>query len=262
MDRIRTETAILSVSTPGVEPAEGAEAAAMARELNAYCHQLTLDHPGRFGYFATLTLPDVDRAITEMNYANDELGADGVVLFTDAKGTYLGDPSFDPLMAELNERDAVVFIHPQGVPGGEVKGIPAYAADFLLDATRAALNLARNGVLNRFPRIKFILSHGGGMIPYVALRLAPTASPKGKPLDGLRQLRRFYYDTALMPSPFSMPAYLRFVPWSHATFGSDYPYGPEYAAVSFSRLLTIYPTLRHHAINRGNAEKLFPRFAD
>lgn len=261
MRRTRTQTAILSVSTPGAEPVEGAEAAALARDLNAYCHQLTLDHPGRFGYFATLTLPDVDRAITEMHHAYDELGADGVILFANSKGTYLGDPAFEPLMAALNERDAVVFVHPQGLPGGGAEGIPAYAADFLLDTTRAALELARHGVLDRYPRIRFILSHGGGMIPYAAFRLAPTASATGNPVDGLRHLRRFYYDTALTPSPYSMPALLRFARRDHVLFGSDYPYAPASAAVTFARILTAYPTVRHHAIDRGNAEKLFPRLA-
>lgn len=261
MSRTRTRTAILSVSTPAVQPAEGAEAATLARELNAYCHQLVQDHPGRFGYFATLTLPDVDRAITEMHHAFDELGADGVMLLANAKGTYLGDPAFDPLMAALDDREAVVFIHPRDLPGGGVEGIPAYEADFLLDTTRAALNLARHGVLERYPRIRFILSHGGGMIPYAAFRLAPVASATANPADGLRRLRHFYFDTALTPSPFSMPALLRFVPRSHILFGSDYPYAPEPAAVLFSRILTAYPTISHRAINRGNAEKLFPRLA-
>lgn len=254
-----TETAILSVSTPGAEPVDGAEAASVARDLNEYCAQVVRDHPDRFGYFATLTLPDVDRAITEMHRALDVLGADGVILFANCKGIYLGDPAFDPLMAELNERDAVVFVHPQGLPGGGVDGIPAYAADFLLDTTRAALNLSRNGVLDRFPRIRFVLSHGGGMIPYAAFRLSPTASPKGNPLDGLRHLRRFYYDTALTPSPFSMPALLRFAPRDRVLFGSDYPYAPAKASIAFSRILSAYPTTRHAAINRGNALKLFPR---
>lgn len=261
MKATRTRTAILSVSTPGVEPAEGREAASMARRLNEYCHQLTLDHPGRFGYFATLTLPDVDRAIAEMDHAYDELDADGVILLANCKGTYLGDPSFEPLMKALDDRSAVVLVHPQALPGGSVPGLPAYTADFLLDTTRAALNLSRNGVLDCYPRIRFILSHGGGMIPWAAPRLSPSASPTGDPLDGLRRLRRFHLDTALTPSPLSMPALLRFARRSHVLFGSDFPYAPARASVAFATMLTAYPTTRHHAIDRGNAEKLFPRFA-
>lgn len=261
MRRTRTRTALLSVSTPGAEPVEGAEAAAVARELNAYCHQVVLDHPGRFGYFATLTLPDVASAIEEMHVAYDTLGADGVVLFANAKGTYLGDPSFDPLMAELDARHAVVFVHPQGLPGGAIDGIPAYAADFLLDTTRAALNLARHGVLTRYPNIRFILSHGGGFIPYAAVRLAPSASPTGNGIDGLRLLRSFYYDTALTPSPWSLPALLRFARRDHVLFGSDFPYAPAAVSRGFAHVLGAWPTTRHPSIDHGAAEKLFPRLA-
>lgn len=263
MRRTGTRTAILSVSTPGVEPAlaEGhaAEAASVARDLNTFCHELAREHTDRFGYFATLTLPDVDRAIEVAGVALDRLGADGVVLLANSLGTYLGDPAFDPLMAELDARGAVVFVHPQALPGPAVDGIPAYTADFLLDTTRAALNIARHGVLTRFPRIRFILSHGGGFIPYAAPRLAPSASPTGNPVDGLRLLRRFYLDTALTPSPFSLPALLRFARRDHVLFGSDYPYAPSGVGVGFGRMLAAYPTTRHSAINHRNAERLFPR---
>ncbi len=253
--------ALLSVSTPGVDVASGADAAAMARELNGYTHEIVSADRERLGFFATLPLPDVDRAIEELDRSHRELGADGVVLLANAQGTYLGDPRLDPLMAELDQRDAVVFVHPSTLPGGEAAGIPAYAADFLLDTTRAAINLCRNRVLDRYPRIRFILPHGGGMIPYAALRLAPSASPSGHPIDGLRRLRRFYFDTALTPSPFSMPSLLRFAAKDRLLFGSDYPFASGKVAVSFSHGLSLYPTTHHDAINHHNAERLFPRFA-
>lgn len=143
-------SALFSVSTPAVEPAGGAESASIARDLNQYCHQLCTADPDRYGYFATLCLPDVDRSLSELAHAYDELDADGVMLLANAKGTYLGDPSFEPLMADLDRREAVVFIHPSQLPGGAgPEGIPAYTADFLLDTTRAAINLSRNGVLDR-----------------------------------------------------------------------------------------------------------------
>lgn len=260
MSLLSIKRAVFSVSTPGVEPAEGVEAAAVARQLNSYCRDVVATDPSSFGYFATLTLPDVDRAITELDYAYDELGADGVVLLANCKGTYLGDPAFEPLMKELDKRAAVVFIHPSDLPGGSVDGIPAYVADFLLDTTRAAINLSRHTVPERYPHITFILSHGGGMIPYAAFRLSRAASPTGNVVDGLRTLRGFYYDTALTPSPFSMPALLRFARHDHILFGSDYPYAPPEVSKLFARVLSSYPTVKHGLINHGDAEKLFPRF--
>ncbi|MDR3530902.1 MAG: amidohydrolase family protein [Rhodopila sp.] len=103
----------------------------MAREVNEYAAKVVADHPGRFGFYATLTLPDVDGALAEAAYALDTLHADGVVLHAHSKGTYLGDPRFDPLMDELNRRKAVVFAHPSTLPGDTVPGIPAYVADLL-----------------------------------------------------------------------------------------------------------------------------------
>lgn len=98
------------------------------------------------------------------------------------------------------------------------------------------------------------------MIPYAAFRFSPAASPTDNPLDGFRRLRRFYYDTALTPTPFSMPALLRFARRDHILFGSDYPYAPPKASGLFARILSGYPHTHHRSINHTNAEKLFPRF--
>src|SRR6185503_6278828 len=112
---------------------------------------------------------DVDGALDEVTYAFDTLGADGVVVLANNRGTYLGDKAFDPLFDELHRRAAVVFVHPSVLPGLErISGIPPYIADFLLDTTRAAINLARSGTLERCPDVKVILSHAGGFIPYAA----------------------------------------------------------------------------------------------
>ena len=177
MDRHDVRTAVLSVSTPGVHLGDGADARAMARHVNEYAAQMTRDHPDRFGFFATMPLPDVDGALDEVAYAFDTLGADGVVLLANNRGTYLGDESFDPLFDELQRRAAVVFVHPSVPPGLDpIDGIPPFMADFLLDTTRAAVNLARSGTLERCPDVTVILSHAGGFIPYAAYRLARAAS--------------------------------------------------------------------------------------
>lgn len=78
-----------------------------------------------------------------MDRAFGALGADGVILLANYDGTYLGDPVYDPLLSELDRRGAVVFVHPTAPPGPGVPGVPPFTADFLLDTTRAALNLVR-----------------------------------------------------------------------------------------------------------------------
>jgi 6-methylsalicylate decarboxylase len=261
MDANAIETAILSVSTPGVEPGQLQEARAMAREVNEFAAKVVADRPGRFGFFATLTLPDIDGAITEAAYALDTLHADGVVLHAHAHSTYLGDPKFDPLMDELNERKAVIFVHPSELVGNSVAGIPAFVADFLLDSVRAAINLSRTGTMDRCPDIKVLLSHAGGFLPYAAERIAPFASPKGSPKDGLQLLQRFYLDTAVASSRFSLPSLLAFAQPGHITYGSDFPYAPAAAGRRYTSELDAFQSADHPAINRGNAEALFPRLA-
>jgi predicted TIM-barrel fold metal-dependent hydrolase len=261
MDANAIETAILSVSTPGVEPGQLQEARAMAREVNEFAAKVVADRPGRFGFFATLTLPDIDGAIAEARYALDTLHADGVVLHAHAHNTYLGDPSFDPLMDELNDHKAVIFVHPSELVGNSVTGIPAFVADFLLDSVRAAINLSRTGTMDRCPDIKVLLSHAGGFLPYAAERIAPFASPKGSAKDGLRLLQRFYLDTAVASSRFSLPSLLAFAQPGHVTYGSDFPYAPAVAARRYTSELDAFHSADHPAINRGNAEVLFPRLA-
>jgi len=217
MDANNIQTAILSVSTPGVEPGELREARRMAREVNEYAATVGAEHPGRFCFYATLTLPDLDGALAEAAYAFDELDAAGVVIYANSKGTYLGDPQFDPLMEELDRRHAAVFVHPSELPGPAVPGIPPYVADFLLDSVRAAFNLCRSGTMDRCPNIKVLLSHAGGFLPYAATRLSFFASPTGSPEDGMELLRRFYLDTALASSPFALPSLLAFADPTHIT---------------------------------------------
>ena len=262
MDRHRVDTAVLSVSTPGTHLGDGADAAAMARMVNDYAAAMVGEHPGRFGFFATLPLPDVDAAMAELARALDELRADGVVLLANNRGVYLGDPLLDPVFDELQRRKVVAFIHPSTLPGlAPIDGIPAFVADFLLDTTRAAVNLCRSGTVERCPDVRMILSHAGGFVPYAAMRLSQAASPTGNPVDGLDLLGRFYFDTALSGSPFALPSLLAFARPGHVLFGTDWPYAPDSAVAAFTGLYETYALDdgQRASIDRGAAEALLPR---
>lgn len=263
MQAARIERAVLSISTPGVHLGDDAQARDMAREVNEFCADLVKQHPQRFDFFATLTLPDVEGAIAEARYALDVLKADGVVLLANAGGTYLGDPAWEPLMDELNQRHAVVFVHPSFLPGPSVEGIPAYAADFLLDTTRAALSYAKSGALERYPHLKVILSHGGGFLPYAAERVARVCSPDGGNPAGIARLQQFYFDVALSSSPYALPALLAFAKPSHILYGSDWPHAPKARGLHFADMLDAFALSaeQRSAIHRGNALALFPRLA-
>jgi 6-methylsalicylate decarboxylase len=262
MDARAVRTAIVSVSTPGVHLGDVAEARAMARAVNEYSADITKRFPERFGFFATLTLPDVEGSLAELDYAFDTLHADGVILLANTHGEYLGDDSHRTLFDELERRRAVVFVHPSQLPGDAVPGVPPYAVDFLLDTTRAAIRLMASGTLTRCPNLKIILSHAGGMVPYAAHRIAVTTSP-GNVANGLAQLRRFYFDIALSGSPAALPSLLAFAASDHVLFGTDWPHAPAPVGAAFTSMYETYAMSdsQRTSIDRSAAEQLFPRLA-
>lgn len=275
--KVGVDTAILSLSTPGVWFGDAAEAAYWARHVNDYAAEVVARSPRQFGFFATVTLPDVDGAIREATHALDVLQADGLVLLANNAGLYLGDPAFDRLLAFLDERRALVFVHPGELPAEPVPGIPTFAADFLLDTTRTAISLILSGQLERYPRITWLLAHAGGFVPYIAhrivlatlkdepkLKLARLALNPDKALaERLALIKRFWFDVALSSTPTAMPSLLAAADRSRIVFGTDFPFAPA-AAVKLMereyRHVDLSPDLRR-AIDRGNAERLFPRLA-
>ena len=265
MSELEVATAILSVSTPGTTFLPNpADAPALARDINDYLADLVKARSDRFGFFATIPMPHVDESAAEVARSLDELHADGVVLLANSAGTYLGQDGQGELFAALNARSAVVFIHPADLPGPAVDGVPPFATDFLLDTTRAAYLLVRNGICRKYPNIKFILSHAGGFVPYASHRMAVgILGDTGRSLaDSLDDFAGFYFDTALSSSAAALPSLLAFAKPGHVTFGSDWPFAPIAAGKLFAAGLDTYPGLdagARAAIERTNALALFPR---
>lgn len=277
MDRNGIASAVLSLSTPGSFLGDSAEAKRLARQVNEYSAGIVREHSQRFGFFATLTLPDVEGAIAEADRALDQLGADGIVLLTNVDDHYIYEPAFEPLLAHLHERNAVVFLHPGELPAEPAPGIPSFTADFLLDTVRAATGLLLSGSLDRYPGIRWILSHAGGFLPYIShrvlltvLRQQPKLAQAKAIVDRKREvarrldvLRAFYFDIALSSTPTALPSLLAFADPSHVLYGSDYPFAPA-PAVRFMRQeyedAPLSPTQRS-AIDHANAQSLFPRLA-
>ncbi|GGA97744.1 hypothetical protein GCM10011511_21360 [Puia dinghuensis] len=149
-------------------------------------------------------MPSIDDAIEEAIYALDVLRLDGVVLFTNSDGVYLGDPALRPLYAELQRREAVVYVHPNASPDPVAHhlGLTDNLIDFPADTTRAVAEMHYLGTFAAAPDVSYIFSHAGGTIPYLAGRLAIVDEMKiigdgaatGTAADALRKL---YWDTAL-----------------------------------------------------------------
>lgn len=237
MDRWGIQAQALSVSDPGVGFLRGRDARDLARYCNTYAADLFRTHGTRFGAFATLPMPDVAASVSEIEYALDTLGLDGVTLLSAYDGVYLGDPRFEPVMDALNRRNAFVFVHPASVPADAKPELPLpdFLEEFTFDTSRAATLMIAGGTLQRYPGIRFQLAHAGGTIPFLAWRIGilsktpvgalwPDDIPRPSLLDVEQMMRDFYYDTALSASEPAMRAVLAVTDRSHIVFGSDWPF--------------------------------------
>ncbi|RRA20991.1 amidohydrolase family protein [Burkholderia cepacia] len=266
MDNQGIDTGILSLTAPAIAGWKGAERREMARRINEYTAGLVEKHPTRFGNFATLTLPDIDGALREMEYALDVLRADGVILLSNYENKYLGDPLFEQLWAELDRRNALVFVHPSKPAIPAIDGLPGPFVDYPFDTTRTAVHLVARGVPNRYRRLTIILSHAGGFLPYAAHRFAElmaAMTPDGPETNEiLDTFQRFYFDTAMSSGPAALPSLLAFCGSRKVLFGSDFPYAPTSVSASFTRKLDEYAGFSPvdlDMINHGNAARLFSR---
>jgi predicted TIM-barrel fold metal-dependent hydrolase len=269
LDEAGIDVAVATIGAPGVHFGDDAAAVKLAREVNEYLAGLKRDRPERFGAFAVLPLPDIDGSLSQIAYALDVLELDGVSLFTNAGGRYLGDGRFDEIFAELQRRSAVVFVHPAASPDpiAHTLGLPDALLDYPFDTSRAIAKLHYSNTFARTPHIKYVFVYAGGTIPFVASRFAivdqiiPGTEERGLFAD---TMRRLYWDTA---SAFGDPVLqmLRAVTGLDKTvFGTDYPYlGNE---VSIGGLRQLQKTLaldddERRQLLGGSAAQLIPRLA-
>ena len=270
MDRQQIATAMVSLSSPSALFLPPSERPALVAEVNNAGAELTRSHPGRFGYFATLPLPDVEASLAELRRAFDNLGADGVVLQTNTDGVYLGAAAFAPIYAELNRRKATLFLHPTSPACFEAVslGRPAPLLEFPLDTTRTIVDLLYARTLQTNPDIKVIVPHGGAALPALIARIAafanlPIIEPRpASEAEVFETLERLYYDIALSTHPVPFAALRGIAPITQILFGSDWPFTPEAGVARNIHQLTQANGLsapEARAIARENAERIFPR---
>lgn len=264
MDANNIAASLVSISQPGVHFGDDAKAGALARRCNDFFAELIAKHPARFGVFAAIPLPDVDAALAEIRYAHETLKLDGIGLLASYGAAFLGDAVFDPVLAQLNDYAATVFVHPNYHPASKSLGmnIPGFLVEFPIDTTRMVANLIFSGALARYPRIKFILAHAGGAAPYLAWRLAmaPLIDKRFAHLTGdeiTGSFRRFHYETAQAAGPVPFAALRELTEPTSILFGTDWPYCPP--AVMEAGDVVIAQRADADAVYRDNAVRLFPR---
>jgi len=268
MDRAGIQTAIVSITTPGVVfPDLDREAGRrLARECNEWQARLAADSRGRFGFFAALPLLDTEGALREIAYALDTLKADGIGLLTSYQDKWLGDPAFFPVMEELDRRKAVVFTHPTTAAccRNLQANVQPVMIEFGTDTTRTIASILFNGNARRFREIRWIFSHAGGTMPFLVERFVrnPILVPASAPLfpEGvLPELQRFHYDTAQTANPAAMSALTKVIPLSQIVFGSDFPYRTSFDHVKGLRDCGVFDAEALTRIERENPLALLPR---
>jgi predicted TIM-barrel fold metal-dependent hydrolase len=272
MDKHGIALAITSIAQPGVGFLPSEKAAHFTRRCNDDAAALIAQHPRRFGCFGLLPMQDMDAAIAEAEYCLDTLRFEGISLFASYGEKFLGDASFDPLLRYLDAAKAVVHIHPGLHPSSKTLALPwpGFMIEYVFDTTRAAVNLLFSGALERFAKIRFILSHAGGTLPYIAWRLSVAPMIDTRLQQRSRQeifagLKTFWYDNALACGPQSMGALSRIAAKERIVFGSDWPFCNDRVVAEEVADFTAPGFLAPDAIAmiaRDNALELFPRRAE
>ncbi len=266
MDRTGIATAIVSIS-PSIWFGDIALTRKIAREWNEYAAELAHDHPGRFGVFAGLPLPDVEASLREIEHALDTLGAVGFGLATNYGDKWPGDEAFAPVFDELERRKAVVYFHPTEAPAFEniLAGVPSPMIEVPFDTTRAIASLLFGGTFSRCAGIRYVFSHGGGALPMLASRIARIVSNRkdlaAKVPEGvMTALQRLYYDIAGIDHPIPFNAIRALVGPSRLLFGTDFPFWPPQVAVDILDELGVADGDRQN-IERENARALLTTLA-
>jgi len=265
MDKSGIAMSVISLIQPAVWFGDIEKGRRLARQSNEYAVQLARDHPGRFGSFAQIPLPDAEGSLKEIEYAFDTLRADGIGLMTSYQDKYLGDEAFAPVYEELNRRKAVVYTHPltPDCCRNIAKGLPPGVIEYATDTTRSIASLVFSGTAARYPDIRWIFSHSGGTMPFLLSRFTrqevdmKERAKERMPRGVMYELGKFYYDTAQGNHSGALSALMKIAAPSQVLFGSDFPFRDGAEEIEGLKAFRFKPKdLR--AIERDNALKLLP----
>ena len=266
MDRGGVATAVVSITNPGLWFGDAAVTARLARACNDYGASLVQQRPARFGLFAAMPMPDVDATLKEIAYAYDVLKADGVGLMTSYGDTWLGNATYRPVMEELNRRKAVVHVHPTAANCcrnlAYAPGPGPGSMEYGTDTTRAIMGVTFSGDAVRYAAIRFIWSHAGGTVPFLAGRIegASRTATDRLPNGFMHEIKKFSYDLAGAANAGAIASLLQLVTTAQVLFGTDFP--PGAASVDIVKALSetrLFSERDLRAIDRDNAVRLLPR---
>lgn len=278
---------IISLAAPQIEAlGEPAEAAELARIGNDAMAELVRSGDDRFiGFVAGLPLNDVDASLTEIDRAVNDLGALGIQIYTHVNGEAWDHPKFEPIFARMAELDRPIWVHPSRnsswpdypLTEDKSKFEVWWTLGWPYDTSVFMARLVFSGVLQRYPDLRVITHHAGGMIPFFSGRVGPgwdsfgartpdeeaelVDSPlEGRPIDSFY---KFYADTAVFGAPHALQCSYEFFGVDHMLFSSDMPFDPvqgQFIRDTISDMEALRCTdEERQQIYEGNARKLLLR---
>jgi aminocarboxymuconate-semialdehyde decarboxylase len=266
LKELGVDTQVVTLTTPGTHVETPATAAKFAELVNDAFAEVVRSKGGRFAALATLPLNDPAASVKELERACRVLGLPGAMLFSNVNGAGLNETRFWPIYEAANDLGAVLFIHPTHPVGVEAMTdfwlMPLVG--FLMDTTLAAAKLVFSGVPRRFPRIRWVLGHLGGAIPYLAERLDRGYEAFRECREHITEkpswyLKQFYYDTVNFDVR-ALELAIGFAGADRILAGSDYPHqiGSIPKMLEALRALPVSEEDRAKIFG-GNAQKLLAR---
>lgn len=273
MTKLGIAFAFVSISSPNLSKADKETEIKMVRKINIEGKEFADRYPDKIGLFASLPLPHIEKSIEEAKYALDVLNADGFGLSTNYSGLYLGDEKLAPLMEFLNERRAVVAVHPvtpADTPYGANGALPIPTMEFFIDTTRTFTNMVMNNTFERYPNIKWIFPHAGAFLTILSDRfngfsVLMKSTGNVNPLDYVTDMNHVYFDVAGFPLQKQLNNLLMDVKPRNLLYGSDSPYTPDIACIALSGGLEMFSGMSQadkEAVFFKNAVSIIPRLAD
>lgn len=258
---------------PTEELGEPDQTAELAREVNDELAELVRDHPDRFvGFAAELPLNDIEASLQELDRAVDELGALGVQIHTNVNGVPLDDPRFEPLFTRIHELDRTIWLHPtrssiwSDYPSEtESRYGIWWSLGWPYETATAMARLVYAGHMERFPGLKVVTHHGGGMIPHFSGRLVAIQTDDQQEVfeqvfkrPALDYFRMFFADTALFGAPHGVRSAIEFFGADQVLFGTDMPLGgPQVIPATLADVRSVgLSDVDEEKILQGNAERV------
>lgn len=267
MDKYGIDVNILSLTTPSIEVVPEKEGVVWAKKVNDYYASLCQKYPGRFYAFASLPYQNIDESIKELERAYRDLGVKGIIIFSNINGKPIVSPEFYPIYAQAEEYDLPILIHPSPPLTADIMKnlkLPSPLFGFIFDTTMAIISLIFQGVLEKYPRLKFIHSHLGGVVPYMVGRIDDSFNNySGEYGLQLSKAPSDYYQEQVYVDSISyhLPAMKCCYDWlgpDHIMLGTDYahPVGHIEEAIGYIRDMGLSPEDTDKILG-GNAARVF-----